>query len=225
MRLLIVEDHAGLAELMRANLRRSGFAVDVANDADAARAAFAVQRYDAVLLDLGLPGEDGLALLADMRARRDGTPIIAVTARDRIGERVLGLNAGADDYLTKPFAQEELVARIHAILRRPGGVMGTRLEVSNLCFDATTREVAVEGRTLPVPRRELAVLEVLMRRAGRVVVREALEGAVYAFGEEVESNALEAHVSRLRRRLAEAGARVGVHTIRGVGYLIRAEGD
>lgn len=223
MRLLIVEDEPDLAKLMKANLRREGFAVDLATDAEEARAALAAQRYDVALLDLGLPDEDGLTVLAELRSRRDGTPVIAVTARDQVSERVRGLNTGADDYLAKPFAHEELLARIHAILRRPGGVMGTRLELGNLAFDALSREVAVDGATLAVPRRELAVLEALLRRAGRVVVRDALEDAVYAFDEEVESNALEAHVSRLRRRLAEAGARVGVHVVRGVGYLIRAE--
>ncbi|NYZ11970.1 response regulator transcription factor [Azospirillum sp. RWY-5-1] len=225
MRLLIVEDEEELAELMKANLRRGGFAVDTVGDAEGARAALAAQRYDAVLLDLGLPDDDGLDVLAELRARRDGTPVIAVTARDGVADRVRGLNGGADDYLTKPFAHEELLARIHAVLRRPGGVMGLRLELANLAFDSTSRDVTVDGAALTVPRRELAVLEALLRRSGRVVVRDALESAVYAFGDEVESNALEAHVSRLRRRLGDAGARVSVHTVRGVGYLLRAEED
>lgn len=223
MRLLIVEDHEELAALVKANLSREGFAVDLAADAEEARAALAAQRYDVILLDLGLPDEDGLTLLADLRARRDGAPVIVTTARDRVADRVRGLNAGADDYLVKPFAQEELLARIHAILRRPGGVMGMRLETANLAFDAVSREVTIDGAPLTVPRRELAVLETLMRRSGRVVGRESLESAVYAFDDEIESNALETHVSRLRRRLTNGGARVAIHTVRGVGYLLREE--
>ncbi|HYH18949.1 MAG TPA: response regulator transcription factor [Azospirillum sp.] len=223
MRMLIVEDETELSALVQANLRREGYAVDAAATADEARAALATTRYDVVLLDLGLPDEDGLGVLRDLRARRDGTPVIVLTARDAVAARVRGLNAGADDYMAKPFALEELVARIGAILRRPGGVLGTRLELANLAFDTVSRDVTVDGGTVVVPRRELAVLEALLRRAGRVVAREALEGAVYAFDEEVESNALEAHVSRLRKRLAEAGARLTIHTVRGVGYLAKAE--
>lgn len=223
MRLLIVEDEEDLAELMKANLRRAGFAVDVAGTADDAGAALAAQTYDAVLLDLGLPDDDGLAVLSDLRNRRDATPVIIVTARDRVAERVRGLNAGADDYLVKPFAHEELLARINAVLRRPGGALGAKLDLAGLTFDTASREATVNGAPLVIPRRESAVLETLLRRAGRVVARDALESAVYAFGEEVESNALEAHVSRLRRRLADAGAGVRIHVVRGVGYLIQAE--
>lgn len=223
MRLLIVEDEADLANLLKANLHRAGFAVDVAVDAGEADAALAAQRYDLVLLDLGLPDGDGLGVLAELRTHRNGTPVIVITARDRVAERVRGLNAGADDYLVKPFALEELLARIHAILRRPGGVLGACLDLGNVVFDTLSREVSVDGSVVALPRRELAVLEALMRRAGRVVGRDALDGAVYGFGEEVESNALEVHVSRLRRRLADSGARIGIHVVRGVGYLIRAE--
>ena len=223
MRLLIVEDEEELSSLIQSNLRREGYAVDVAATGEDARAALATTRYDAVLLDLGLPDEDGLAVLRDLRSGGAATPVIALTARDSVGDRVRGLNGGADDYLTKPFALEELVARIAAVLRRPGGALGSRLTLGALAFDTPTREVTVGGHTLVPPRRELAVLEALLRRAGKVVTREALDGAVYAFGEETESNALEAHVSRLRKRLSEAGAGVAIHVVRGVGYLINAE--
>lgn len=223
MRLLIVEDEEELSSLIQDNLRREGYAVDVVACGGDARAALATTRYDAVLLDLGLPDEDGLAVLHDLRSGGDTTPVIALTARDSVGDRVRGLNGGADDYLTKPFALEELVARIAAVLRRPGGALGSRLTLGALAFDTPTREVTVNGRALVVPRRELAVLEALLRRAGKVITREALDGSVYAFGEETESNALEAHVSRLRKRLSEAGAGVAIHVVRGVGYLIKAE--
>jgi DNA-binding response OmpR family regulator len=223
MRLLIVEDEEELAAVVQANLRRDGYAVDVVTTGEDARAAMATTRYDVVLLDLGLPDEDGLTVLRDMRAGADSTPVIALTARDSIGDRVRGLNVGADDYLTKPFAQEELAARIGAVLRRPGGALGSRLTLGALVFDTPTRAVTADGRDLAVPRRELAVLEALLRRAGKVVTREALDGAVYGFGEETESNAMEAHVSRLRKRLSEAGAGVTIHVVRGVGYLIKAD--
>lgn len=223
MRLLIVEDEEELSSLMQANLHREGYAVDVAATAEDARAALATTRYDVVLLDIGLPDEDGLTILRDLRAAGDTTPVIAVTARDSVGDRVRGLNGGADDYLTKPFALEELVARIGAMLRRPGGALANRLTLGRLAFDTPTREVTVGDQALVVPRRELAVLESLLRRTGKVVTRDALDRAVYAFGEETESNALEVHVSRLRKRLAEAGAGVAIHVVRGVGYLIKAE--
>lgn len=222
MRLLIVEDEDDLSTVVQANLRREGYAADVAATGEDARAALATTRYDVVLLDLGLPDEDGLAVLRDLRAGGDATPVIALTARDSVGDRVRGLNGGADDYLTKPFAQEELVARIAAVLRRPGGALGNRLTLGALAFDTPTRTVTVGERDLVVPRRELAVLEALLRRAGKVVTREALDSAVYGFGEETESNALEAHVSRLRKRLSEAEAGVAIHVVRGVGYLIKA---
>lgn len=223
MRLLIVEDEEELSLLIQGNLRREGYAVDIAATGEDARAALGTTRYDAVLLDLGLPDEDGLKILRDLRSGGDVTPVIALTARDSVGDRVRGLNGGADDYLTKPFALEELVARIAAVLRRPGGALGSRLTLGMLAFDTPTREVTVAGKPVVVPRRELAVLEVLLRRAGKVVTREALDGAVYAFGEETESNALEVHVSRLRKRLAEAGAGVAIHVVRGVGYLMTAQ--
>jgi DNA-binding response OmpR family regulator len=227
VRVLIVEDEEKLAELIRLNLHRAGYASDVAGTVEEARAVLAATHYDVILLDLGLPDEDGFAILRLARGAGHGksalgTPVIIVTARDGVAERVRGLNSGADDYLTKPFAFEELTARIGAVLRRPGNILGIRLECGNLVFESVTRSVTVEGIPLAVPRRELAVLETLLRRVGHVVTRGTLEDAVYAFGEETESNALEAHVSRLRKRLAEAGATVTIHVVRGVGYLVKA---
>ena len=221
MRLLLVEDEDELADLVRTKLTGEGFAVDIAGSVEDAQAAMDTTSYDAVILDLRLPDGDGLAVLRGVRASRNQTPVIVVTARDSVNDRVRGLNAGADDYLVKPFALEELVARIAAVLRRPGAALGMRLEVANLAFDTTTREVAVGGQALVVPRRELAALELLMRRAGRVVTKDALENAVYSNGEETESNAIESHLSRLRKRLREAGAGVAILGVRGVGYMFR----
>jgi DNA-binding response OmpR family regulator len=224
MRLLLVEDEGELAELVRTKLAGEGFAVDIAGSVEDAQAAMQTTTYDAVVLDMRLPDGDGLEMLRDIRDNRNQTPVIVVTARDSVNDRVRGLNAGADDYLVKPFALEELVARIAAVLRRPGSALGMRLEIANLAFDTTTREVAVGGQPLVVPRRELAALELLMRRAGRVVTKDALENAVYANGEETESNAIESHLSRLRKRLREAGASVAILGVRGVGYMFRSAG-
>lgn len=223
MRLLLVEDEPELARLVRANLAREGFAVDVAPTLEDARSAATAVRYDVVLLDLSMPDGDGLDLLASWRRTGVTTPVIAVTARDAIDQRVQGLNAGADDYLGKPFAQAELVARIRALLRRPNGALGMRLKAGNLEYDASSSAVSVAGESLPLPRRELTLLELLMRRVGQVVTRQTIENGLYGFDDDVESNAMEASVSRLRKRLATAGATVNIHTVRGVGYMLTAD--
>lgn len=223
MRLLLVEDEEELAGVVQANLRREGYAVDAAGGVEDALAALRGVRYDAVLLDLTLPDGDGLEVLRSLRNAGDAVPVMALTARDAVKDRVRGLNDGADDYLTKPFALEELAARIRALLRRPGGALGAKLTVGALIFDANARTATAAGVDLIVPRRELAVLEALMRRAGKVATRDVLLETVYGFDDETESNVLETHISRLRKRLAEAGAGVTIHTVRGVGYLLKAD--
>lgn len=220
MRLLIVEDHRRFAEFVRDGLEREGFTVDAVETAAAGEDAVATVQYDAVILDLGLPDCDGIQLLRSWRERGDETPVLIVTARDGIDDRVRGLNSGGDDYLLKPFAMEELVARIRALLRRPGRVLGLVMTAGNVSFDTTAREVRVNNRTIAIPRRELGVLEHLMRRSGHVVPKCVLEDKIYGFGKEVCSNSVEVHVSRLRKRLAGAGASISVHTLRGVGYLL-----
>lgn len=146
--------------------------------------------------------------------------MLILTARDAVDDRVTGLNAGSDDYFLKPFAMEELVARIRALLRRPGGVMGVTLEAGNISFDTTAREVRVDDSPVHILRREMSVLELLMRRHGRVVPKDVLEDNIYGFDEEVTSNSVEVHISRLRNRLTNAQASVSIHTLRGVGYLL-----
>jgi len=220
MRLLVVEDEKDIAQLTRENLRRSGFTVDVAESLEDARAASAAVPYDLILLDLMLPDGDGVQLIRELRQRGANVPIIVVTARDAINDRVAGLNAGADDYLVKPYAMPELLARVRALMRRPGHALGARLMAGNVEFDAVGHTVLVGGAPLPLTRRELAVLEILMRRLDSVVTRDALDSAVYGFGEEIESNAIEAHVSRLRKRLSLAGADIVIHTVRGIGYML-----
>ena len=219
----MIEDHERFSKFVKDGLEKEGFTVDAVDTASGGEDALATVQYDAVILDLGLPDTDGLHLLRDWRERGDETPVLILTARDGIDERVKGLNSGGDDYLLKPFAMEELVARIRALLRRPGGVLGLVITAGNVSFDTTAREVRIDEKTISIPRRELGVLEHLMRRNGRVVPKDVLEDKIYGFGKEVSSNSVEVHVSRLRKRLAGAGANISVHTLRGVGYLLSEE--
>jgi len=220
MRLLIVEDEERIAELVRSALAKAGFTVDVLNRALDADAAVRSVSYDAIILDLGLPDGEGLSVLDGMRGRSDMTPVLVLTARDSVEDRVLGLNTGADDYLVKPFAATELVARTKALLRRPGHALGVVLEAGNVVFDTVGREARVNGAAVSLARRELAVLEHLLRRLGRVVPKSVLEEKLYGNDEEPESNTIPVHISNLRKRLMEAGADVEIHTVRGVGYLL-----
>ena len=223
MRLLVVEDNERLAGFVSANLARSGFVVDHFATLSEAETALATTRYEAIVLDLGLPDGDGVGLLKRLRQAGDTTPLLVLTARDGIGDRVAGLNAGADDYLVKPFASEELVARLRALLRRPADVLGTVLTLEDVTFDTVARETRVGGEILLLSRRETDLLEHLVRRSGRVVPKRYLEDALYGFQDDTSSNSVEATVSRLRKRLLAAGARVAIHTVRGLGYLLTAE--
>lgn len=183
-------------------------------------AALRSTRYDTIILDLGLPDADGLTVLATLRERGDGVPVLVLSARDGLDDRVRGLNQGADDYLVKPFAMTELVARIRVLLRRPGNALGLSLSQGNVAFDTVVRQTTVAGRPITLSRRELDTLELLMRRADRVVSKSIIEDAIYPFGEEIGSNAIEVLIHRLRKHLHAAGATVSIHTLRGVGYLL-----
>jgi DNA-binding response OmpR family regulator len=220
MRILIVEDNLDLSGLMAQGLVAAGFSADVVAAAEPARLAIETRRYAAVVLDLGLPDGDGLGLLRDMRARRDSTPVLVVTARGGLDDRLTGLRAGADDYLLKPFALEELAERLRALLRRPGDIMGQLLEVGDLALDTEARQVFVRGQPLQVSGRDLTLLELLMRRSGRVLLKQHVEDHLFGLGAEVGSNAVEVQVHRLRRRLEPLRARAVIHTVRGVGYLL-----
>ena len=197
-------------------------AVDWCRSVDEASAALSTAGYDLVLVDLGLPDGDGLDLVRAIRRKGDTVPILILTARDALGDRVTGLDAGADDYLVKPFANAELAARCRALLRRPGHRLAPILAAGDLSFDTATRQASFRGAPIDLSKREAGVLEALMRRSGSVVAKEALEETLYAFNEPVTPNALEAAVSRLRKRLDEAGASDLLHTVRGLGYLLRA---
>jgi DNA-binding response OmpR family regulator len=220
MRLLIIEDERRIAELVAEALRQAGFVVDRVGTLADAEAALPATAYDAAVLDLGLPDGDGLKLLADLRRRPESPPVLVLTARDAVEDRVAGLDAGADDYLVKPFAMVELVARVKALLRRPGGPMGVCLEAGNLAFDTVGRDVQVGGEVVPLARQELAILEHLMRRLGRVVPKAVLEEKLYGMGDELESNAIPVHVHHLRRKLIDANADCVIHTVRGIGYFL-----
>ncbi|GEP58682.1 DNA-binding response regulator [Reyranella soli] len=220
MRILVVEDESRIAEILRAALSRAGLTVDTVRLFAEASVAVATNPYDAVILDLGLPDGDGLSLLAEMRARGCTVPILVLTARDAVEHRVAGLDAGADDYLIKPFATSEVVARVKALLRRPGGALGAVLSSGNVAFDTVGRDVRIGDAVLALPRRESAILEHLMRRAGRVVPKAVLEEKLYGIDDELGSNAIPVHVHHLRRKLIDGGATVEIHTVRGVGYLL-----
>ena len=220
MRLLVIEDEDRLAGLVKSQLGAAGFVVDLAGNADDAVAALEVTNYDAALLDLGLPDRDGLTVLSAARRMGKTLPILILTARDAVDDRVAGLNAGADDYLTKPFAMAELIARIQALLRRPGGVLGITLEAGNLRLDTVGRELTIDGNPIRLSRQELGILEHMMRRVGRIVPKAVLEEKLYGIDEEPESNTIPVHVHHLRRQLQSAGATLVVHTVRGVGYIL-----
>ena len=220
MRLLVIEDEDRLCGILKSKLGETGFTVDIAASAEDAGIALELINYDAAVLDLGLPDGDGLAVLNASRAAGKSLPILILTARDAVEDRVAGLNAGADDYLTKPFAMTELVARIKALLRRPGSVLGITLEVGNIRLDTIGRELLIGGNPVRLSRRELAILEQMMRRFGRIVPKAVLEEKLYGIDEEPDSNPIPVHVHHLRRQLEAAGANIEIHTIRGVGYVL-----
>lgn len=207
-----------IGDSVRSALRHEGFAVDWVRDGRAARTTLATERFDLVLLDLGLPQIDGLDVLRDMRARQDATPVIIVTARDEVSSRVAGLDAGADDYVLKPFELEELTARMRAVIRRHAGRADPVIEVGPVTLDPTTRIVTVRGEPVVLSAREYAVLEAMMLRPGAILSRAQLEDRLYGWGEEIESNAISVYVHQLRRKLGEDF----IHTVRGVGYYVGA---
>lgn len=221
MRILLVEDELAMATALSVALKRYDMVVDHAPNLAEAEQAVSADVHDAVILDRRLPDGDGLALIPKIRAQAGGIPVIVLTARSDLADKVAGLDSGADDYLPKPFALEELLARLRAVLRRPSGLQSHQIRAGRLVFDVDHREASIDGHPLELPRRELLVLEALVRRMGRTVLRSSLEDAVYNFDDEIQSNALDTHISRLRRKLADANAGVEIHGIRGVGYLLK----
>lgn len=224
MRILVVEDNLHLGSLLAERLTAHGFKCDHAPDLKTARNLILRTTYDLAILDLGLPDGDGLAWLKAHRTEAPLPPMLILTARNGLEDRVAGLDAGADDYLVKPFDVDELLARMRALMRRPGLRSLPTLAVGRLKFEIATREASIESVQLDLSRRETDLLELLMRKAGTLVSRQYLEEALYEGVNGVTSNALDAVVSRLRRKIEAAGGQGLLHTVRGIGYLIRATG-
>ena len=217
MRVLLVEDDAMIGEAIQGALKDASYAADWVKNGQSALTTLGCQHYDLVLLDLGLPGKDGLEVLASIRARDNPVPMIIITARDTLDDRLRGLDGGADDYLPKPFAMAELLARMRAVLRRKGGSATPLLGNGMVSLDPATREAAVNGSPpLQLSSREFALLQALLLRPGAILSRKELEDRIYGWGEEVESNAVEFLIHALRRKL---GAEV-IKNVRGVGWLV-----
>ena len=221
MRVLLIEDHPAMREMIAAHLRERGFVVDPVGGGEQALAAVATASYEAVILDLGLPDMDGMEVLRRLRrSRHPDIPALILTARDCVEARVGGLDAGADDYILKPFDLTELDARLRAVLRRPGARRDPVHAFGDVRFDTASRAASAGTVELELTRREASLLEELIRAAGRIVVRDALEERLYGFDDEVSGNALEATVSRLRRKLAAARSGIQVEATRGIGYRL-----
>ena len=216
MRLLVVEDDPMIGRAIRQGLVAAGYAVDWAEDGRIAELALANGVYDLVVLDLGLPARDGMTVLEQLRRSGNHVPVIIVTARDAVEQRITGLNAGADDYLLKPFDLDELVARVRALLRRRAGVGSSLLIVGALCLDTVRKSVLNGGVPVSLSVREFALLEALMQQPGAVLSREKLEESIYGWDDEIGSNAVEVHLHNLRKKL---GAQTIVN-VRGVGYRL-----
>jgi DNA-binding response OmpR family regulator len=216
MRVLVIEDDVLLGDAIQAGLKQSGYAVDWMKDGISADQALSTEPYAAAVLDLGLPRMSGLEVLRRLRSRNISIPVLILTAMDTVDDRIKGLDAGADDYLVKPFDMGELAARLRALVRRASGKAAPALQVAGVELDAAAHQVFYQHQSIELPAREFAVLHALMLNAGRVLSRAQIEEQLYAWGEEVESNAVEVHIHHLRRKLFPGL----IETIRGVGYLI-----
>ncbi len=222
MRILIVEDDGPLRELIHRGLGEEGHVVDALPDGSQCEDYVRMTPYDALILDLNLPGEDGLSILRRLRAGGLAVPALVLTARDSVEDVIAGLDAGADDYLRKPFAFGELEARLRSIVRRPPSYTGSVLRVADIEFNTGTRTATRNGRTLPLTAKESEFLEILMRNAGQIVTRRALEDRLWDRQSEIASNVLDVYARRLRLKLSEAGEAAVLQTVRGIGYRLEA---
>ena len=225
MRILLVEDSERLQDLLGETLRDAGYLLDIVTTAEDFRQLALGGPYDLFIIDLGLPDGDGMTLIRELRARSIQTPVLVITARATVGDRVAGLDSGADDYLIKPFNHTELVARVRALLRRPAELTSPQLKVGGLRLDELSGEVLYDGTAVDLRPSERRLLALLMRRSGSIVSKLLIEDTVSEFGREISSNAVEALVSRLRKALGDANARVSLSTIRGSGYMLSEEKD
>jgi len=220
MKILLIEDYKPLRESMEQALRENGYAVDATGDGEEGLWYATTGEYDVVVLDLRLPGMDGLEILRMLRARKNPVHVLIVTARDGVDDRVAGLDLGADDYLIKPFALRELLARVRALVRRKYEQKETVIRIADLEIDTSTREVRRGGQPLDLTLREYAIMEILARKAGHVVSREAISEGVYDFDTEHASNVIDVYIGRLRKKLEAAGGSKILHTKRGFGYML-----
>ncbi len=216
MRILLIEDDAMIGKAVCAGLAGAGFSVDWVLDGRAAELSLSLREHALAILDLGLPRKDGMAVLDSLRAKGNSVPVLIATARDGVGDRIAGLNAGADDYVLKPFDLDELIARVRAVLRRHAGAVSPMLVAGPLVLDPVRRKVTLDGAQVALSAREFALLEALMQKPGAVLSRQKLEESIYGWGEEVGSNAIEVHLHHLRRKLGSERIR----NVRGVGYRV-----
>jgi len=216
MRILLVEDDVMIGESLHKALSHSGYAVDWAKDGDAAELSLSTQEYDIMLLDLGLPKKSGIDVLKTLRAKKNSLPVLILTARDSTSDKVIGLDAGADDYLIKPFELEELGARIRALTRRRNGRVEPLMSAGNMQLNPTTHEMIINGKPALLAAREYALMQALMERPGAILSVAELEDKLYGWNEEVESNAIEVHIYQLRKKLGKKA----ISNVRGVGYRI-----
>ena len=223
MRFLLVEDSERLQELLSESLKNAGYMLDVVATVADLFSSVAAVTYDLLIIDLGLPDGDGLAAIRDLRARGIMLPILIITARGSIDDRISGLDTGADDYLTKPFNHAELLARVRALLRRPSELQGPVLRRGKTELDQSKDEVRCSGQLVQLRLSERRLLETLMRRSGAVVAKSAIEGTLSQFSRELSPNAVEALVSRLRKALSDANSGIAIETVRGVGYRLVEE--
>lgn len=221
MRLLIVEDNAQLADWLARILRKAGYTVDCVADGEDADQVLRSETYELAIVDLGLPGIGGIDVIRRLRARGATTPVLVLTANDTVSDRVRGLDAGADDYLAKPFDVAELEARVRAQLRRAGPIRNPIIAVGPLAFDTNLRQFQLDGAPMQLTPREHSVLEALVRRAGHPVGKAALVGSVFGLDDDVAPNAIEIYVHRVRKKLE--GSRITIATLRGIGYVLRHE--
>lgn len=226
MRILLIEDDAKIASFVEKGLRAAGFAVDTAADGEAGLDLALTGPYDAAVVDIMLPGRDGLSVIREMRREKVATPVIILSARGEVDDRVKGLETGADDYLAKPFAFSELLARVQALIRRASGATEpTRIAVADLSLDLVTREVARDGTRIDLQPLEFTLLAYLMRNAGRVVSKTTIMEHVWDYHFDPGTNVVEARISRLRDKMDRDFTRKLIHTIRGVGYVLRDDAD
>lgn len=221
MRILVAEDEKKIAGFVRKALEEQGYTVDLVHDGSRAYELVTTETYDVIVLDIMLPGRDGLSILRQLRERRNTVPVIMLTARSELNERLEGLNLGADDYITKPFFMEELIARVQAVLRRVSGDKLSRLQAGDLVVDLITREVRVGEKSVELTAREFSLLEYLMRSPGRVYTRTQILEHVWSYDFDTNTNLVDVYIQRLRKKLEAAAPEPLIETIRGVGYRFR----